>query len=113
METIKNATEDLIDHTGDLLESYYKLAVVKATDKATKVASTGAAALAIGFFGLIILLFLGVGLAWWIGETMQDIKMGFFIIGGAYLVVLLLLIVLRKQLVFPLIRNSIIRNVYD
>ncbi|KIC90874.1 phage holin family protein [Flavihumibacter sp. ZG627] len=113
MEAIKSTAEDLLDHAGNLLESYYKLTVVNATEKATKAASAGFVALAVAFFGLIIFFFLGIGLAWWIGETMQNMKAGFFIVGGAYALILMIFILLRKQMVFPMIRNTIIRNVYD
>ena len=33
---------------------------------------------------VFILLFLGLGAAWWIGEKLDNMKAGFFIVGGVY-----------------------------
>jgi uncharacterized membrane protein len=113
MDTIKSTAEDLFDHAGDLVETYYKLTVVKAADKASGIASSGLLALTACALGLIILFFAGIGLAWWIGESMNDMKMGFFIVGAAFLVLLLILILTRKQVFFPKLRNLLIRKMYE
>ncbi|MFT4023042.1 MAG: phage holin family protein [Flavihumibacter sp.] len=113
MEAIKNSVEELLDHTGELAESYYKLSVAKATEKAGKTAAAGGLALAAAGFAVVLLLLLGLGFAWWIGESMQNMKAGFFIVAGIYAFVFLLLVLFRRQwLVLP-ISNAIIRSVYD
>lgn len=113
MDTIKSTAEDIFDHTGDLVETYYKLTIVKAADKASGIASSALLALAACILGLIILFFTGIGLAWWIGESMNDMKMGFFIVGGAFLVLLFVLMLTRKQVLFPKLRNALIRKMYE
>lgn len=113
MDSIKSTAEDIFEHTGDLVDTYYKLTVVKAADKASGIASSGLLALLACLLGLIILFFGGIGLAWWIGESMNDMKMGFFIVGGAFLVLLLFLLLTRKQVLFPKLRNLLIRKMYE
>lgn len=113
MEGIKSSVEDLFDHAGDIAETYYKLSVVKATEKVSETAAVGTIALLSVAFGLIIFFFIGFGLAWWIGEAMQNMKAGFFIVAGAYSLILIILLLARNSLIKPIVRNSIIRSVYD
>ena len=113
MDNIKSTAEDIFDHAGDLAETYYKLTVVKATDKASGIASSGLLVLIACLLGLISLVFAGFGVSWWIGESMGDMKMGFFIVGGAFLLLLLFLMLTRKQVLFPRLRDLLIRKMYE
>lgn len=113
MEALKNTAEDLFDHAGNLVDTYYKLTVIKATDKATTVASSGMIVLVSLVIGLLVLFFGGIGLAWWIGETMQNMKAGFFIVGGGFLLLLLIVGLTRKRIMFPFLRNMLIRKLYE
>jgi hypothetical protein len=113
MEPQKVTTESLIDQAGDIFDTYCKLTVVNATDKVTRAATSGMSVMVVGAAALVILMFMGLGFAWWIGEYMNNMKAGFFIIGGAYFLLLLIFLLIRKELVFPIIRNNIIRKVYE
>jgi hypothetical protein len=113
MEALKDTAEDIADHTGDLLGTYYKLFLINAADKGGTVVSVGVAAIVIMILGIIVMLFGGVGLAWWIGEGLQNMKAGFFITGGIFLFVLALCLALRKRFIFPLIRNAVISKLYE
>jgi Putative Actinobacterial Holin-X, holin superfamily III len=113
MEALKATAENIIDHTRDLLDTYYKLTVVNATDKATKAATAGMSLLVIGSMALLILIFMGIGFAWWIGEYMDNMKAGFFIVGAAYFLLLMIFVLIRREVVFPAIRNNIIRKIYE
>ena len=110
---IKEKTAHLTDHIGDLVESYYKLGVLNVTDKATAVASFTVAIFVVSFLAMFALLFIGFGLGWWLGETLNSMLAGFSIVGGIFLVLIGVILAFRKQLLFPLIRNIIIRNVYE
>jgi len=113
MEPQKVTTEDLFTQAGDIIDTYYKLTVVNATDKVTRAATSGMSVLVIGVAAFIIFIFMGLGFAWWIGEALDNMKAGFFITGGAYFLLLLIFLLLRKEIVFPIIRNNIIRKVYE
>jgi len=76
MDELKNTAEEIADHTGELIDTYYRLFVVNATDKGSKVASIGITAIVMGLISFTALLFAGVGLAIWIGEYMQNMKAG-------------------------------------
>lgn len=113
MDALKTKAADLLEQGGELLDTYYRLTVVNATEKVAKASSVSVVAMAAAIFGLIVLFFGGIGLAWWIGESMDNMKAGFFIVGGIFLLLLVVLMVFRKTLLVPLIRNQIIQAIYD
>lgn len=113
MQALKAKASDLLEHGGELLDTYYRLTVVNATEKVAKASSASVMVLAAAVFGLVILFFAGIGFAWWIGESMNNMKAGFFIVGGFFLLVLILLLAFRKSIILPLIRNQIIQSIYD
>ncbi len=112
MEAIRTTVEEMIDHAGDLAESYYQLTVVKATDQAGKTAASALMTLLVGGFAGLVLVFAGLGLAWWLGDLLENRKAGFFLVAGIYLLALGLVILLKKSVIIPMVRNAIIRNVY-
>lgn len=113
METIKDKAEELTDDIGDYIETYYKLKVLQLTDKAANVASVSLASIIVSVLAIFCLLFLGIGLGWWIGEQMQNMVAGFCIVAGVYAVLIIIVLVLRKNLILPYFRNVIIRKAYE
>jgi len=113
MEELKNKAETLTDHVSDYIETYFKLTVVNATQKATGVASVSLIAVLVTFFFMFVFFFVGIGAGMWIGEALNDMKLGYFIVGGFYLICAFIVILIRKKVVFPYVRNQIIRKVYE
>ena len=113
MDELKSKAETLTDHVSDYLETYYKLTVVNATQKATGVASISLIAVLMAFFFMFVFLFLGIGAGMWIGEALDNMKAGYFIVGGFYLVCAVIVILVRKKFIFPYVRNQIIQKVYE
>jgi len=113
MDELKEKTADLADHVEDFATTFYKLTVVKLTQKVTNVASNLLLVLSIAFFGFIIVLFGGIALAYWVGDLVGSRAGGFLITAGFFLLVLLIIAAIRKKIVFPYIRNLIIRKIYD
>lgn len=113
MEDLKTNFSHFKDHTTEYVKTYIELAKAKAT----KGASNAAAGAAIGITSLVLafffLQFLFFGLAWWIGNLVNSIAGGFFIVAGFFLLLILLVFALRKKVIVPMIRNSIIRKVYE
>jgi len=113
MDDLKEKTADLADHVEDFATTFYKLTVVKLTQKVTNVASNLLLVLSIAFFGFIIVLFSGIALAYWLGDLVGSRAGGFLITAGFFLLILLIIAAIRKKVVFPYIRNLIIRKIYD
>jgi hypothetical protein len=110
---LKEKTSALTDHITDLFESYYKLGVLNATDKASGIASFTVTIIAVFLLSLFTLFFIGFGFAWWIGEKLENTEAGFFIVAGIFLAIVSIIMIFRKRLLLPLLRNIIIRKVYE
>ncbi len=113
MQENKKSSEKLVGAVADWVETYRNLLGVKVVEHTSLGAS-------VSFFGVLttlvivfILLFLGLGAAWWIGEQLHNMKAGFFIVGGVYGMVLIIILALAKKVLIPGIRNLIIKTIYE
>jgi hypothetical protein len=59
------------------------------------------------------LIFAGIGFSLWIGEALNNMKAGFLIVGGVYLVGLLTILLTAKSILLPIIRDIIIDKIYE
>ena len=111
MFDIKDKVEDIVDHVEEIGKTYYRLSVVKATEKGSKLG----ASLVMLFFATSLLFFtmffVCMGLSWWIGQRLNNQMMGYFIVAGGLLLILLLIILCRKK-IMNFIRNQIINKIY-
>ncbi len=101
MENLKDKAENLAEHIGDYLDTYYKLKVLKTIDKASGIASSGIAAIIVSITLLFVILFASIALSWWIGQALENMVAGFFVVSGIYAVLGLLVILLRKSTLLP------------
>ena len=105
--------DSLVDAAGDLIETYRNLTKIRIVEHT----SLGASISIVGLMSLVvtvlILFFTGIGAAWWIGDSMHNMKAGFFIVGGFYTLVLLLGILMANSVIIPNLRNIIIRKIYE
>lgn len=113
MEENKKTSEKLVDAVGDWIDTYRNLMTIRIVEHA----SHGASVSILGVIALLtlifILLFLGLGSAWWVGEALDNMKAGFFIVGGVYLTVLVVILAMAKRVLIPGIRNMIIKKIYE
>lgn len=113
MFEIKEKVSNVADDIGEIADSYYKLAVVNAVDKGSKLISIliiGAVIAALIFFGL---MFLGFGLSYWIGQFLGNPMWGFLIVAGSLFVICFVIILIKGKTLLPYIQNAIIKNLYD
>lgn len=113
MEEFKLKAEALTKSVGEYFDTYYKLTVVKAADKATGVAASSLAGLATFFLGIFVLFFSGLAAGVWLGDLLDNQVLGYLLVAAFYLLLIILLVVLRKRIVFPFIRNIIVRKFYE
>ena len=112
-EGIKETASDLVDHVTDFLETYYQYIGINVAQKSINLASGAINFVILIFLCLLIVSFIGFGLAWWLGDVINSRAGGFFIVAGFYLLVAVLLIVMRKKVIFPFLRNVITRKIYE
>ena len=113
MEEARNSAEKLVDDTAEFIHSYRDLAVIRIVEYGSQGVSIGIMGILSLFVAGFVLLFTGLGSAWWLGEYLQDMKAGFFIIGGLYTLIIAILLLTLKRVWLPLVRNIIIRKIYD
>ena len=113
MEHLKEKTRDLADDVEDLAGTFYKLTTVRVTQKATNIISgiiIGVLALSVGF---IVLLFASLALGWWLGDLVDSRAGGFLIAAVFFLLILLGIIFTSKKTILPMLRDIIVRKLYD
>lgn len=59
----------------------------------------------VGSMVLLALLFLSIGLAYWLGSLLNNISQGFLVIGLVYVLFGILLFVMRKKLERPILKK--------
>ena len=98
-------TDDIISHLGDYADTFYRLTILKLTQKITQTASAIIVVIAMCVFGLFVLLLASVGAAWWLGGIINSRAGGFLIMAGFYFLLVLCIILFRRKIIFPYIRN--------
>lgn len=113
MEDIKEKTADLADHVEDLADTFYRLAVVNVTQRTSNIASNTVFLILAGVLGFFILLFLGLALAWWLGNVINNRAGGFLLAAAFFLIIVFIIGLLKKKTILPFFRNLIVRQLYD
>lgn len=113
MEDLKEKTVDLADHVEDLATTFYRLSIVKVTEKTSTIVSAAVVLLIMCALGLFVLLFAGCALAWWLGNLVHSRIGGFLLAAAFYFIIMVIVALLRKNIIFPKVRNIIIRKIYD
>lgn len=109
----KKSGEKILDLAGDMVENYRSLVTLKVVEQSSRVGSISIVGLLLLIVGVFVLLFAGLGLSWWLGEALGNIKAGFFIVCGAYALLLIVLILISKRTLLPTIRDMIIKKIYE
>jgi len=113
MEENKKGSEKIVGAVADWVETYRNLMGVKVVEHTSLGASVSLFGVLTTLVIVFILLFLGLGAAWWIGEQLDNMKAGFFIVGGVYGMVLIIILAMAKKVLIPGIRNLIIKTIYE
>lgn len=113
MEENNKTKENLVGAVSDWIETYRSLLGVRIVEHSSMGASVSALGVLTMLVVVFILLFLGLGAAWWIGEKLDNMKAGFFIVGGVYGTVLIVILLMAKKVIIPGIRNLIIKKIYE
>lgn len=113
MFEIRDKVENVADNVEEIIKDYYKLTVINGVDKGSKLGSLFIVNLLIAALGFFVFLFAGLGASFWIGEALGSTMLGFFIVSGFLLLVLILILALKGKTIVPMLRNIIIKNIYD
>ena len=103
--------EELTENVKEYLDIRYELIMLKGTGKAASLGSALILWVLVALICLISILFLSLAGAYYLSEYYGKACSGFLIVGGAYLVLGLIVVICRKILIVKPFRNKIIREI--
>lgn len=102
--------DQLIDDLSNLVETRIELAKIEVREEIAKIIVSFSSVLIISLFGLFTLLFISIGLAFYLNELWHSLYQGFFAVGGIYLLIALIVYLLKKKLPIKSAVQKLIRN---
>jgi ABC-type uncharacterized transport system fused permease/ATPase subunit len=109
---IKDKTEDIFDNLSNHLEARWNLGVLNAAEKTAEAVSSATSAIIIGVISTFVLFFLSLGIAWIIGQSLNNLAYGLFIVAGFYAIVGFIVYKLRTNLIKIPVINALIHKFY-
>lgn len=100
----------LLERAEDYSNSTIELFKLNAIDKSADVVSSLVSRLVICITVALSLLIINIGFALWIGKLLGDSFYGFFVIGGFYAILAILLHIFRHAWIKYPVSNSIIKQ---
>jgi hypothetical protein len=100
----------LFERAEDYGKTTLNLFKLNAIDKSADVASSLVSQLAVILTAVFSVLIISIGAALWLGKLLGDAFYGFFIIGGFYALLAIILQVFRHQWIKYPVSNSIIKQ---
>jgi len=111
MQSTVDNIERLVATAGELAETKLELLKLRAAGKVSASLSSLVAIIMVLVFSGAALTVISFGLAWFIGSKLDDVSYGFFIVGGFYALVGLLVYVNRKKWVQAPLSNMFIDKI--
>ena len=112
-QTIFEQTAELLEDLGGYVKTAYKLGTVKVTRKTVDVLTAVTIVLLMAVTALTGLIFVSVAAAMWLGEYLQSGWLGFLWVGCFYILLLVFIILGRKNLLGPYLKNILTRQLYE
>ncbi len=111
MDDNTNTIETLLEKAKEYGQSSYELAKLKALDKTSDVVSTLLANWVVWVILSSFMLFLNLGLAFWLGEILGKIYFGFFVVAGVYGISGILIYFFMHDWIKKVVCNNFIKQV--
>ncbi len=94
------------------IESYSKTTIdlikLKAVDKLAKIVSNVVYGVLLSLFSFFFLIILNLALAFWLGDLLGKVYLGFLIVAGFYVLLIIILVLFKKQIIKSPITNTIV-----
>jgi membrane protein len=102
----------IMGNVKEYVQLHLQLVLLNVYEKVSQVISAATAAIILGVFGVIVLLFASIGLAVWVGTLLEKPFLGYFIVAGFYMLVAGVLLWQRNALIRLPVVNSVVRIIY-
>jgi hypothetical protein len=108
MNDIETSVELLFQRVEEYSKTSLQLLHFKAIEKSSDVLSSLLTNLITILVAIMAILFIHIGVAWWIGSLLHHVAYGFFIVGGFYTLVAITMQLFKKSWIKSPLHNSII-----
>ena len=110
MEDVEKQVEKLFDAAVDYGKTSLELTKLKAIDKISDIAASLISKIFSAIIVLCFLLFATLGLAFWLGDVLGKVYLGFFAVAAIYGILAILIHLVMSKWVKKLVCNFIIKN---
>jgi uncharacterized membrane protein YqjE len=107
----QNKIEKLAGHIREYVETRVDLAIINIQDKVSDILSSIASVVILLILLIFVLFFTSVGVAWSIGQRVNDLSMGFYYVAGFYLLAGIVIYISREKLIRLPIINALIKKI--
>jgi hypothetical protein len=111
MQSTVKHIEDFVSKAGDLAETKVELWKLKASGRISETISTIISMIAIVLLIGVAMLVLSFGAAYWIGAELENTSYGFFIVGGFYAILGIVVYLFRHSWIKRPLSNLIIDKI--
>ena len=108
--TSPDSIKSLIDKSKDYLDTKIELTKLKTIDKSADILSTVVVTVSMLFISFLVILFVSLAVALLLGKILGAYHYGFFIMGGFYAIILLVIYVKREKWIKTPIANELINK---
>jgi hypothetical protein len=112
-EEKKANLEMLSHHVLDYLDTRRDLFILSLIEKGLSVSSSIISTAVWGFFGIMVLLFLGLGSAIYLGTLLKNPAIGYFLVAGMFLIIAGFTIALVRSYVRQLLTQSVLKLIHE
>ncbi|HXB28770.1 MAG TPA: hypothetical protein VNW49_03075 [Puia sp.] len=106
----QDSIKTLIDKSKDYLETKIELTKLKTIDKSADILSAVVVIVSMIFIGSLVIILISIGLSLYLGRLLGAYHYGFFVMGGFYALVLLLIFIQREKWIKTPISNGLINK---
>lgn len=110
MEDKTTTIETLLERAADYGKTSYELVKLKAIEKTSDIISSLLSQSVVLIMFLSCMLFLNMGLAFWLGQILGEIYFGFFIVAGFYAIAVVVIHFFMRKWLKKQIGNTFIKQ---
>lgn len=102
---------NLLDKVENFIQTTTELVKLKAVDKLISVASNIVSGIVFSILVFFFLLAFNMGIAFWIGEALGKFYLGFFIVAGFYVLLIIILALFKNSIIKAPLTHSILKKI--
>ena len=108
LEEQKQVVEELFEKTDSYIKTNVNLLKLKTVDKTAILVSSLTANLTLFLLCFILLLLVSVGVSIWVGQNLNNMPLGFMIVAGFYVLLIVLYLLFGKKVMKKAVNDSVI-----